>query len=645
LDKRLGLEVDLKKFYVKKNIFSPEDNISVFLDDKLTTAANCRFKITEEYSELRQVDIGGARVFCDKSVDFDGEFTGETVLLRGNGLPDGDYKIEASAGGITCGGFIIKKRTVYDLPSEPEYKARKEWLLGHFAQNRAPLAQMALGAEAPSDSITLRQKLDGVNKRFDCSDFVLHELLRLYGRYGGLLPNGLGDEIKAAILNFKYWPDEDGASMMFTRSENHQFCFHSAEYIAGQLFPNEIFSNSGLTGLFHSLKGKQACLRWMREKGRYGFTEWHSNTYCAVNVMSLVDLYDFSENDPEVKNMARNLLDFILLLMASHSHGGIMACTHGRGYEERILNPENEETARMMWLLTGAPKRYTEEFSGVTAPALHLCESGYYPPSYIEETAAAENLDTLTRMGIYPHSGLRGVLCSCYRAHDYMVSGMIDSRKGEFGAQVHAGQLLLDKRLPVFVSCFESAAANTRPSYWGGQYRIPRTIAYKNILAYIFRLEDKGFTHCYFPFEDFDEVAEHNGWIFGRANEAYAAVYCTAPYTVTGSGKYKKRELLCGARNVVWLLEAGSKTLNGTFDEFARSFPEPHIEPPGNAVDYNSPVLGEVRLSWDGKCFAGGKAVTGKEFPLINNKYAHGDYGSGYISLKGCGYEKLIFDF
>ena len=57
-----------------------------------------------------------------------------------------------------------------------------------------------------------------------------------------------GIRARQAILNFKYWMDEPGHDSMCYWSENHQILFAACEYLAGQLYPNEIFSNDGRKG-------------------------------------------------------------------------------------------------------------------------------------------------------------------------------------------------------------------------------------------------------------------------------------------------------------------------------------------------------------------------------------------------------------
>jgi len=138
----------------------------------------------------------------------------------------------------------------------------------------------------------IRGPLRGLNARPDCADFSLPAILNIFYRYSdsGLLSKSLVAEGKKAILNFKYWPDEladfkwkktpqmdskyifellndddpsndaealshqaefdkvDKIDGMCYWSENHYILFSSGGYLAGQLYPDEIFTASGQTG-------------------------------------------------------------------------------------------------------------------------------------------------------------------------------------------------------------------------------------------------------------------------------------------------------------------------------------------------------------------------------------------------------------
>ena len=76
-------------------------------------------------------------------------------------------------------------------------------------------------------------------------------MLRILYEYGNKIDEKNSALLKKTLLNFKYWMDEPGKDSMCYWSENHQILFASDEYLAGQLFPDDIFTNDGRTGKEH----------------------------------------------------------------------------------------------------------------------------------------------------------------------------------------------------------------------------------------------------------------------------------------------------------------------------------------------------------------------------------------------------------
>lgn len=520
---------------------------------------------------------------------------------------------------------------------------RRRFLLETFASGEgvnqprtaifAQLAAMACGKTELLDEAAIDQTLRYINARYDCADFAMHGVLRFYLKYAHhpAVSEGLRQRMKECILGFKYWVDEPGKSLMYTRSENHEMLFYSAEYVAGMAFPTEEFTNSRQNGLFHALKGRMNAEHWIREKGHYGFTEWHSNTYYEEDMLALLNIYDFGEENGLLRQLARQLLDLIVLFIASNSHHGVMATTHGRCYEPALMHPATESMSRINYLLFGMPRRLTKTLS---IGAVALADSAYRPISIGVKMAACETLETRTRMGLFRHSYQQGVVCSTYRTAHYMVSGLVESKAGEHGAQVNAGQALLEDDVPVFVTCFADRSPTTRPSYFGGQYIIPRTIAYRNVLAYLSHIPGElGFTHCYFPQEQMDEVRREGDWLFGRKGGAYIAVYCSAPYTQVKGGAYNQRELLSLEKEVAWLFELGDVDAWGSFDAFVQAVGAASIGLCGDTLTYCSPSVGELRLSQSGACTHGGQPFVEGDVPMIDNPMMHSEYGSGKVAF------------
>ncbi|MFS0723099.1 hypothetical protein [Paenibacillus sp. 1P07SE] len=641
---RSQLETDWRRFYTAHNVVSGEEQIVLDWDEPIgsTGTFKAMLSASKRGMPLRTVRTIADRLAGDKRT---------WEIARASELPEaGEYLLslvyEADTGEQIQGLSFIFERVdwMQDLPQGADFSQRKRYMLEQMAEAPADdrsllyreYAKMAAGRWDAVDRSAIETAVAYIEDRYDCADFAMHGLLRMYIRYAdsGRLDPELAARMKACILGFKYWEDEPGRSLMFTRSENHEILFFSAEYVAGLLFPGDLFTNSGQNGLFHALKGRLASERWIREKGTYGFMEWHSNTYYEEDILALLSIVDFGEEKGYARLLARQLLDLICPIMASHSSRGIMATTHGRSYEESIIHPELEAIGHMNWLLFGWPHRLVRDMS---IGCIAMAGSSYSPEPEWEKVAGSESeLFTRSQMGLFPGGGMSGVDCSTYRTRDYMVSGMVESKAGEHGGQVHAGQVLLGGTVPVFVTCFDNKSEMTRPSYWGGQYINPHTFAHRNVLAYNYRLgEGPGYTHAYFPFDQFDETEASSGWLFGRLGEAYVALYSQQPYLVMDHGKYKRRELLCRKKNNIWLLEAGSTEQSGSFADFKEAVVSARIQSwDDGALVYDSPSLGEITLQYGKPSRIGGQQLKADDgYPLIDNPHLYGEYGTGIVTL------------
>ncbi|MBU1143833.1 MAG: hypothetical protein KKH92_09360 [Firmicutes bacterium] len=222
-----------------------------------------------------------------------------------------------------------------------------------------------------------------VNNRYDCADFRLISLIKTYLAYKDLLSSKAVEAIEDAMLNFKYWMDEPGSDGMCFWSENHQLLFHTCEYFAGDLFPEQTFSNDGHIGLYHHLKAKPKILDWLENRFKYGFTEWHSNTYYEEDIAPLCVLVDHAK-DIEIVNKAKIILDIIFLDFAMHSFNGYFVASSGRCYEEQKKNPEKADVNDILAHAFGIQKR---EYDYERISALFILCKNYQVPKIIIDIA------------------------------------------------------------------------------------------------------------------------------------------------------------------------------------------------------------------------------------------------------------------
>ncbi|OGO33751.1 MAG: hypothetical protein A2W35_12355 [Chloroflexi bacterium RBG_16_57_11] len=227
------------------------------------------------------------------------------------------------------------------VPFSSDFETRRRAFFSFILQNPAPttpkapwheLARLAGGA-SPHEGV-LNAALDYIDNRYDGSDCTLHAYIRLLNQYRHHLR--LSEELIArsemTIRNFKYWPDEPGQDEMCSWTESHFILFASAGYLAGQLFPDEHFTNSGRSGAEMMESFRHRIQRWMDLRFYTGFSEWLSNVYYDEDLTALLSLVDFCK-DENIQRRATMLTDLLLFEIAVNSFAGVFGCSHGRSYE------------------------------------------------------------------------------------------------------------------------------------------------------------------------------------------------------------------------------------------------------------------------------------------------------------------------
>ena len=304
-----------------------------------------------------------------------------------------DYHIRASDSAPVTYPSAPTPDTFSDTPFLPDYESRRKAYFEHILKNPAPtntkpawyeLARLAAGG-TPHEGI-LHAALDFIDARKDCSDFVLHGIIRLLESReldtSHLLSDELFSRAKNTLLNFKYFPNEPGIDSLCTWTENHYILFSSAAYLAGRLYPDEVFSNSGETGKQKVELNRVRILRWLDLRFRTGFSEWLSHVYYDEDLTALLSLYDFAQ-DEEIRRKAEMVIDLLLLDMALNSFKGVFGSTHGRAYENTKKWASNEGMTDTSKLLFGTG--IFSDFDNMSAIAFAL--SSYHVPKVIKEIA------------------------------------------------------------------------------------------------------------------------------------------------------------------------------------------------------------------------------------------------------------------
>ncbi len=228
--------------------------------------------------------------------------------------------------------LFVVATTVVDLIRISKYEVIPKRPVENIERQEHDKIQYELANGSDSvDWTGLDGTLEYIRGEYDCSDFRLVNTIRLLFEAGDKMPAEYKAQIEDVLFNFRWWWDDPGANSMCYWSENHQILFASAEYLAGQLYPDTVFPNSGLTGKQHMAKAKQRALDWFEMRWNYGYIEFNSEVYYPEDIGGLINLIDFAE-DEELVIKSQIAMDLIFYDVAVQNVHTMFNSASGRAY-------------------------------------------------------------------------------------------------------------------------------------------------------------------------------------------------------------------------------------------------------------------------------------------------------------------------
>lgn len=581
VDRYQKLERIFQGAYLERDVYTPGDPLIVHWPANLREWADATIRLQTPAGRIHAEFYATAKAST------------ATDLSRARQVPDGPYQVVLMPRPEEYhvhGNRVEREIDLYILNSSyadgpyGTYPQRRLEALGHAARQQgslfAEIAKMALGQWSAVDPNTIRETVDRIDRRADGSALSMVGLLGMLYRYRNdpSFPYQLKRPLRASVLNFEYWMDTPGSDAICYWSEGNQILFHACEILAGQLYPNQLFSNVGQPGRWHQEQGERRALDWLQKRGQGGFREWDSGSSFEEVILALIHLADLAEST-QVAEMAAVVLDKIFFTMGLNSYKGVFGSTHGRTYAAHIKGAHLAPTAgisRLMWG-TGV---FNHHIAGVVGLA---CAEQYVLPSILSDIATdlpAEMWNRERHAGQL-ETGYDGVADSwevnkvTFKTPDYMLSSAQDYRPGQSGNRQHIWQATLGPDAVVFVNhpaCRGEQDAH-RPGFWHGNVVLPRVAQWRDMLIAVHRLSEDdwmGFTHAYFPVYAFDEYVLNKGWAFARKGDGYLALTAAQGLTLTTQGEYAFRELRSPGHHNIWLCHMGRAAQDGSFGDFRR---------------------------------------------------------------------------
>lgn len=482
---------------------------------------------------------------------------------------------------------------------------------GEYSSVKA-LARLACGM---NDSLT-QEMLEGVlypvEDCHDCADFTLVPLLWCRIAWPDAIYAGVRDKIDRAILRFRYWMDEPGNDVQWYFSENHALLFHTAAYLAGNLFPDETFVRSGRKGHEQAAVGRARVLAWLDHFEECEMAEWNSAPYFPIDLKGLSALAGLAK-DPDIAARSQQAIARLLAQIAHSAHQGTLTASQGRSYEYTLRAGRTLELSAISRLLWGKGN-YGCRFHALPQLALLLRQKKLAVDPDLGNIAVWQK-DSALEWCFAQGTGRIARLYH-YKTRHIAMGSIAGYRWGEWGYQETPIHLRLGN-LPEAQIWINHPGETLyggfgRPSYWGGCGTLPRVQQYRGLAVVIFDTHEgqPDFTHAFLPQKQFSEIRFFDQRILLRGGEGLAQITGNQPLTPVTAGPAKACEVRLYGHHTCWLLRLNDDNQLRNLDDFAARFADLHVDVLDNqTLRVNDPQYGEVLFLNDGRVQAEGRTL------------------------------------
>lgn len=491
-------------------------------------------------------------------------------------------------------GFEENKKVIFRRTADVEALSRG----GKFGFSISNiLARKALGMETERDRELMLETLSQIDRRFDCSDFLMCGLIRYLKNYS--LDEEMEVRVREVMLHYRYWMDQEGSDAMCFWSENHSLMFYVSAMNAGELYPDDYFTRAHMTGRELYEAGKKRVEQWLDDVEAHGFEEFLSTVYMCVTFAGLLNVIDYSET--RISERASKVLDRILEMLAMHTYKGSVIAPMGRVYRQviypflqgaqalmNLLNPKVPYSYGEGWLAFYATSKYripqelkekmeaeiSTEYSTGNA-LIRLEKNAFYCMTSVQSPRLDLNFRRWKNLTLLEEKEPVD-----RKSHEYTKSlnerfhGTTCFEPGVYGYQQHMWSAALDSSTQVFVNhpggtCDSSSM---RPGYWYGNGVMPAIRQKKGTLGAIYVIPDDHpihFTHVFWPEVKFQRCEKDEHWLFGEKDGGYIGIWCSQPMQAYQDQVFDCEYRSYGNHIGYWCI-CGSKENDSDFDAFMR---------------------------------------------------------------------------
>ncbi|MEG1211423.1 MAG: hypothetical protein RSE29_09920 [Leclercia sp.] len=126
----------------------------------------------------------------------------------------------------------------------------------------------------PELDVLLYRTLKRISAREEGSVYALLPLLWLWHFHQGeYFPEVLWRRVKSTLQGYRYWQDERGCDVMAFWGDENALAFHTAQYLAGQFFPEGLFIASCRRGRQQQILAQARLEQWFATTNPHGLSE------------------------------------------------------------------------------------------------------------------------------------------------------------------------------------------------------------------------------------------------------------------------------------------------------------------------------------------------------------------------------------
>ncbi len=437
----------------------------------------------------------------------------------------------------------------------------------------------------------VQNSIERIAKRADCSDFRLTEIIWMYFLGKDILPTFLLEQFKECMLGYRYWFTEKGNDVMWFFSENHALSLHACEYIAGRLFPDDVFSNSGMTGREHMEHALAMIREWFSFVLEYGYTEWCSVNYLPIDMLGYMTLMKFSANE-EIDGLCRRALDMTFRIYAMQCYRGMLLGANGRAYINDVLSPTDIQANAFCYFAWGTPYAVYGY-----KPTLYALLNEYECPQNLKELALPGKGEIIEEQF---EQGYNRIPITIVKTENYFIGSSGSSLEGKCGDQEHLFDAMVgdeDGRFWINHPGEARVLGTRRPGYFTGNAFTPRVSQYKSSAVISYRFPDTAevnFTHLILFRDSFDKVILREKNLFLRRGGVNVFIHADNGLQLPETESLSKYELRSPGLTNTWYVRIDDTMV---FNDFMENMDRLSFTENNGTLETMDPVYGRVEYT------------------------------------------------